>query len=96
MAAPHKLVVVGDDLLVSLAKKEVVLAQFPFMAPLAAAGRRCSCKGQKDKLAAKVAAVKQAIVQMPEAQKTVFKKMVNAQRVGVNYVVGGRSTSTEF
>jgi len=98
MPAPHKLVVVGDELLIKLAGKPIVVAEFPFLESLKALGKGCGCKRKRGgNEATKIAAAKQALAQLPEAKKNILKKMVNAEKVRISYQTSsGNTFKTEF
>ncbi len=84
--SPHKLVVMGDELLIKLAGKAVVVSEFPFFAALKSLGAGCGCKRKKGGAAStQIAAAKQAIAQLPDAKKAILKRMVNAERLRVAY-----------
>ncbi len=100
MAEPtvRKLVVVEDSMVLSMAQNQAYLAEFPFLQGLTAAAARkprgCGGCGSANKERGQVLnAAKAAIAGMSPEKKKKMLKLLNAEKMRVIFMSGGKTMS---
>lgn len=93
------LVILDDALLLTLARNQAALTEFPVLQNLttvasAPRGRGCGgCGGQKTDVGLLLNSVKASLANMPPDKKRTLLRLLNAQRVRIIYFENGRTVS---
>ena len=101
MAAPtlHKLLIIEEAVLVSMAGNPNFIREFPFRKSVAnlSARRTCGrCSRTASKRVQSVNAAKQQVVSMGKEKKSRLKKLLRADKVRVRLAAGGKVTEYTF
>jgi len=96
----RKLVIIEENLLLSMANNPVLVKEFDFLKPLVgqqAARQGCGgCGNATPQRATVLTAAKQAIANMGDDRKRQLKKLLNAKQARVTYKMGNRIIERTF
>lgn len=97
MSAIHKLLILENSVLHSMAASPAFLKEFPFLASLKAASKTKShCCPAAPKMNAAIPAIKSALTALGAEKKKKLKQMLNAEKVRIRLQNGNRVVDHTF
>lgn len=97
MGAPHKLLILENSVLHSMAASPAFLKEFPFLASLKAANKtKTHCCQASPRINAAIPSIKSALTALGAEKKKKLKQMLNAEKVRIRLQQGNRVIDHTF